>query len=202
MLSESAICYLDSLGRRGTLVSGSKLYNPAPHDSLPLLAVTCDPGDGSSSIQLISAQDGSLAKSLTLPSGMQAVECCWLSNELYFSAVSSDGFGIYRASDLSCVLPPKHRKIKQLRSRDGELLFVSDLSGVNEVYALAADGSSLHRLTSSRLGCDEFFLDPKTVFILQFRGLVAVCSIALWRTVCRGLPRPGRRGMCFLWRRS
>ena len=179
MLSESAICYLDSLGRRGTLVSGSKLYNPAPHDSLPLLAVTCDPGDGSSSIQLISAQDGCLAKSLTLPSGMQAVECCWLSDELYFSAVSSDGFGIYRASDLSCVLPPKHRKIKQLRSRDGELLFVSDLSGVNEVYALSADGSSLHRLTSSRLGSDEFFLDPEDRLYFAVpgtRGSMLHCS--------------------------
>lgn len=165
MESSSEIRYLDSLGIKRTLIGGRKLYNPAVCKTSELIAAIVDPSDGSSHIEVFSAIDGESLRKIPSQDGMEMVECCWIGDELYFSAVTRDGFGLYRESDMQCILSPKHVKIKQLREDEGSLVFVCDRSGANELYRLEND--KMLRLTSSRIGSSEYLFDGDSLYLSQ-----------------------------------
>ena len=147
-------------GKHSLKISG-RYYNPAP-DGQGRLAVTEYPLRGGSAAVLLSGSDGRVIGRYAAPDSMQVVECGWMNGRLYASAVTAQGFGIYDVEGgYKAVLDASPVKIKQLQtSADGsELLFVSDHSGVNELYSLSSDGRIV-RLSSTPYGAADFVQLP------------------------------------------
>ena len=184
--SSSALCCMDSRGLVGTLSSGGRLYNPAPSDTEPVLAVTSYPEEGGSDLLVLDAYDGSVLESVSAPDGMQIVESAWVGGKLYVSAITSGGFGIYGVPSFDVLLAPKPVKIKQLGSREGRLTFVSDRTGVNELYALDPSSGRLDQLSLTRDGASDFAFRGDDLYFskpaLDGRGIwkIPVDSL-LWR---------------------
>lgn len=155
--SFSDIRYIDNSSRIHRLTKGGRFFNPAPRGSR--VAVVEYPVEGGSKAVLLDADSGTRISSTTAPDGLQLVEPVWVGEELFASAISPDGFGIYRLRDFKCVLGPSHVKVKQLFSRDGRIFFTSDLGGVNELYSLEPGSGRLLRLTNTRNGASDFRLN-------------------------------------------
>ena len=148
-----------------TLTRKTRYYHPAPAPDRAVLSVTEYPADGGSRILLLDAESGEVLQSRNAPDGMQVVETAWAGGRLYASAITEEGFGLYRAEDFRPVLAPRPVKIKQLRSDGARLLFTCDLSGVNERYSLDPDsGTAPLRLTTTRFGASDFAQVRDTLF--------------------------------------
>ena len=169
MQSTSALRCFD--GRRNrTLVGGGRLFNPCVSaDSL--IAVCASPYDGSQAVELYSPK-GELIERIIAPSGLQPYECCFMGGELYVAALSAEGEGIYRADGFVPVLEPSPVKINHLSSQEERLLFVSDRSGVNELYCLDTEDGSVLQLSNLRGGGTDFvFMDGYLYYtVLSTRG--------------------------------
>jgi hypothetical protein len=163
--SDSQIFYLEPGSRkaRRLTVDGS-LSNPAPAPSGTEVAVTEYPVRGGSAVRVIDGTDGRILRRYTAPDGLQVVETAWLGqpsseakqSRLIASAISAGGFAFYDVVDgFRPLTDPLPVKIKQLRSADNGVLFVSDANGVNELYRLGSDGS-VERLTNNRFGASDF----------------------------------------------
>lgn len=164
--SSSDIMYLTRAGKTGRISRGKRFYHPAPADHDLLLSVTEYPLEGGSSVTVMDIVTGIEFFHYPAPDGMQVVETAWAGKELYASAITSEGFGIWKVKDYSCVLNPQPVKIKDLWSNDGKLMFTCDRTGVNELYALDLSDGGLVQLTSTRFGADDFQLSPdgKTLY--------------------------------------
>ena len=152
----SRICFYESnTGATRTLTREGRLYNPAPNGDGSLLSVTGYPQNGGSEILVLDSFFGNETMRYKAPDHIQVVESAWLGDRIVASGLSEDGFGIYDVSGgFSTLLEPRQAKIKQLRSQDGNLYFVSDRSGVNELYRLNA--SEVVQLSNNRLGASDF----------------------------------------------
>ena len=146
------------------LTRRTRYFSPAPAPDGPVLSVTEYRTDGSSRIVLLDALDGSVRSAWTAPDSLQVLESVWVAGELYVNAVSDAGYGIYRMPDFRPVLAPRPVKMADLRSADGRLLFTSDLSGVNELYALRPEDGRVERLTTTRFGASDFKILRDTLF--------------------------------------
>lgn len=164
--SSSDIMYMTRSGKTGRISRGKRFYHPAPADHDLLLSVTEYPLDGGSSVTVMDIVTGIEFFHYPAPDGMQVVETVWAGKELYASAITTDGFGIWRVKDYSCVLAPQPVKIKSLWSDADNIMFTCDLTGVNELYRLSPSDGKLTRMTSSRFGSDDFQLshDGKTLY--------------------------------------
>ena len=156
--SYSDIRYLDSLGRKRTLVRGGRYYHPKPYRG-SVVAVSY-PFEGGSRVVEFDAL-GQEVSSWRAPDSLQIVEAVRTEQGVFASGISASGFGIYRADALfSEVLAPQPVKIKQLAGRDGKLLFVCDRTGVNELYSLNPASRQLLRLSSLEQGGSDFNFSP------------------------------------------
>ena len=160
-------------GQSGQLLTRrTRYFHPAPAPDAALLSVTEYPADGTSRVVVLDAGDGSVRQRLDAPAGMQVVETVWVGGTLYASAITEEGYGIWRAEDFDHpVLPPRHVKIKQLWEHGGKLLFTCDLTGVNELYSLdPASGAAPLQLTATRFGASDFTVLRDTLFYAALQG--------------------------------
>ncbi len=164
--SSSDIMYLTRAGKTGRISRGKRFYHPAPAGHDLLLSVTEYPLKGGSSVTVMDIVTGIEFFHYPAPDGMQVVETVWVEKDLYASAITDEGFGIWKVSDYSCILEPQPVKIKRLWSHDGKIMFTCDRTGVNELYALNPSDGSLAQLTSTRFGADnfQFSQDGKTLY--------------------------------------
>ena len=167
--------------RQQTLTRRTRYYHPAPEPDAARLSVTEYPVDGSSRVVLLDADDGRELQHWTAPDGMQVVETAWVGGELYASAITREGSGLYRVADFSPVLAPRPVNIQELWADGGRLMFTCDLSGVNELYALDPRDGGVQRLTATRFGATDFEILRDTLFFssLQPEGrLVQATALA------------------------
>ena len=155
-VSSSDIRCLDSHGVRHTLTHSRRLYHPAPSPDGRYLSVTEYPVEGGCKVLILNAHSGDILGGRKIPDGLQVIETVWIGDDIYASALSDGGYGIWKLDPLECVLGPQTVKIKRLWERGGKLMFTSDLSGVNELYSLDPSEGELRRLTSTRFGADDF----------------------------------------------
>ena len=152
-------------GSSRLLTKKTRYYHPAPAPDKAVLAVTEYPLDGTSRVVLLDAEDGSVLRSWNAPAGMQVLETAWAGGELYASAITEDGAGLFHVEDFSPVLAPRPVSITQLWSAaDGRLLFTCDRSGVNELYSLDPQDGRLLQLTDTRFGATDFEILRDTLF--------------------------------------
>ena len=147
------------------LTKKTRYYHPYPAPDDAVLSVTEYPLDGSSRVLLLDAADGSILRSWQAPAGMQVLETAWAGTDLYASAITEEGTGLFRVGDFSAVLPARPVNISQLWSdAEGRLLFTCDLGGVNELYALDLADGRVRQLTNTRFGATDFEILRDTLF--------------------------------------
>ena len=161
--SYSVIRYSDARTTR-TLTRRTRYYNPMPSPDGQLLSVTEYPLDGTSRVVLLDARDGSVRKSWNAPAGMQVLETAWVDGTLYANAITTHGYGLYRLPDFTPVLGPRSVKMEDLWDHNGRLMFVSDLSGVNELYAYDPKDGYARQLTNTRFGASDFLAKDDTLY--------------------------------------
>lgn len=155
-VSYSVLRYRDPSGKTRTLAGGKRYYNPAPNPEKHLLAVTEYPAGGGSKVLVLDEEDGQEVEVFTAPDYLSAVETVWLDGQLYASAVSGEGSGIYALPDWQTVLEPVQAKINHLFAKDGRIWLTSDMDGVNELYSLDLARGSFWKETSTRFGGNDF----------------------------------------------
>lgn len=155
------------------LTRKTRYFNPVPAPHEPVLSVIEYPVDGTSRVVLLDAENGSRLRDWQAPEGMQVVEATWVGDELYASAITDAGAGLYRvAGGFAPVLDPAPVSINALWALDGKLMFSSDLTGVQELYALDPSDGRVERLTNLRFGGLDFNENADTLYfsVLQPEG--------------------------------
>ena len=141
-------------GAKKTLRNKGLLYNPAAKGEM--LASIQYHLDGRSSLKIEDGK-GSM-KNIAAPDSLQLVECAGIGNEVFATAISENGYGIYGQTDGSwnTILCPQPVMIKDLKSYGNELIFTCDRTGVNELYHFNPATGDLRQKTSTRYGSSDF----------------------------------------------
>lgn len=163
--SSSVIRKMDMKGNVSDLTHrGKKYYNPKAGDDKIYVAEY--PDEGGSAIVVLDAVSGSVLHHIPAPSGMQVVEFCLVGNDLYFSAVTDEGSGIYN-SEFKPVLAPSRVVLSDLFDRDGKIFFTADRNGSEELYALDPASGSVRQFTSSRFGGTYYSFRGDSLYFLS-----------------------------------
>ncbi|MBQ9722380.1 MAG: hypothetical protein IJV84_02550 [Bacteroidales bacterium] len=142
-------------GRRHTLRKKELLYNPAVSNGI--MASVRYHNDGHSSLEVLETVSGDMLMSLDAPDSLQLVETAWIGDSVYVTAISENGYGIYRAGkSWEAVLGPQPVMIKDFRSYGDELMFTCDRTGVNELYHFDPSTGDLRQKTSTRYGAEDY----------------------------------------------
>lgn len=162
--SFSDVRYLDSTGKKHLLLKGGRYYNPSPSPDGSVVAVTEYLEKGGSRLLVADANTGAVSAIYTAPNGVQIVESTWIGERIFVSFIDEDGFGIKEVKDegFLTVLKSQPINIKQLWSLKGELMFVCDMSGANELYSLDPNKDLLLQQSSTSLGASDFCFDESS----------------------------------------
>lgn len=172
------------------LTPDGRLYNPvaSPHGGSVIAAVEYPP-EGGSLLRLLRAEDGSIFETVPAPAGVQLTEVAWQPDGIYALGLSDDGFALWRHAGRlwERVTNPEYVKMHNLSGGDGTLEWVSDRSGVNELYRYDVAAGDLLQVTSTPYGATDFACDGKALYFsaMTSRGM------ALFQTPLDSLrPRP------------
>ena len=153
--TKSRIRYIEEgSGRKRTVRNPELLYNPAPSDSR--ISATRYQQNGKSFIEIIDSNTGKTIQSIQAPDSLQLLESVWIGEDIYATAISDKGYGIYRTRDWEIILAPQPVKIKDFYVWNDELIFTCDRTGVNELYHLDPSTGNLTQKTSTRYGAEDF----------------------------------------------
>lgn len=147
-------------GKEKRNLDGSGLiYNPSPDPSGNMTATVSYSIGGRSALDIMDAE-GTKIRSFDAPDSLQLVETAWIGDDIYATAVSDNGYGIYgldRNSGIwKTVLAPQPVMMKDFGAREDILMFTCDRTGVNELYHLDPSSSDLRQKTSTRYGASDF----------------------------------------------
>ena len=152
--------YEPATRKKKVVADSGRYYNPAASRQDSTVAVVSNRFDGRTDVLVLHGITGEIRQAFTAPDGMQAVEPAWVDGTLYASAITKDGFGIYRVEGWETVLRPVQSKINRLFGHGGRLWFSSDRDGTAELHSIGADGI-LRQETSLRFGGGNFTFDGK-----------------------------------------
>ncbi len=152
----SRVYYMDRKTHKvHRLTRDGRLYNPSPSPDGRKLALVDYPLNGGSIVRILDAISGKTLAAFPAPDGLQATEAAILDDVLYALAVGMEGFGMYRLPDWEPVFGPSIQKMCNLTPVDDALEFVSDRSGVNELYRWVP-GEKLLQMTNTPHGVSSF----------------------------------------------
>ena len=157
MESSSRLYSMTPGGKRGAVVKNRKLYNPAAGKDGRIAAAEYLP-EGITRLDIF---DGAaLVDSIAAPAGMQVVEPVWTPLGWYASAVTDNGYGIYRACDWRAVAGPAFASVATPFWHDGLLWFCAEFSGEMELYSLDLESGRLLQRTSTKRGVKNCVFSP------------------------------------------
>jgi len=152
------------------LASDGKYFNPAPSEDGKTISVTEYPISGGSAIRILDSEDGHTIKRYIAPDGIQFTETTWMDGHLYAIGIDLVGSGIWEIAGLSpdgkalfkTLEESQPVEVSTLGRWPGKpwLTFVSDRSGVNEMYALDVTSGDLRQVTSTRYGISSPVIGP------------------------------------------
>lgn len=178
MLSTSRIRHMEADGKRKRDLTKEGLYfNPSPSPSDGRIAAVRYEPDGRTAVVELDGRSGEELCRYCSTDGLQVVEAAWQGESIIVSAISRAGFGLYEATaGYKTILEPQPVKIKQLRSsNEGAVHFVSDRTGVCELYSL--ENGALFQLTNTRYGASDFVFKGDSLYYSSLS--------AEGRTICR-----------------
>ena len=161
---KSIIRSLERSGKRRNLTTEGRLYNPQPGPGG--IAVVEYPVQGGSNLVIIGEHDGKERMRVPSPAGIELADPAWVDSTIYCLGVNDDGYSIWRLDDRrwTCVLEPSLQEIENLEGENHVLDFVSDRSGVKELYRYDPATGKAWQLTSSRYGGTDYFWHGDTLW--------------------------------------
>ena len=151
---------IESWSRNRTLSGSDRLlYNPSVSSDGKSIACVEYRQDGSAYLVILDS-DGSTVTAVKAPDGIQPIETAWIGNTPYVTGLSSEGYGIYKAEDFTCLMEPQPVMIKSFDSYADELIFVSDRTGADEMYHFNPSDGNLRQKTSLKYGGEDFTYSP------------------------------------------
>lgn len=154
--SDSKIRYMSPGGSKKTFRNKEMLHNPAHKGDR--MATVRYRNDGRSSISMIDGKTGRTIENILAPDSLQLVETAYVGDDLYVTAISENGYGIYTVRDgiWQSVLTPQPVMVKDFKSYEDVLMFTCDRTGVNELYHFNPATGDLRQKTSTRYGSSDF----------------------------------------------
>ena len=175
------------------------LFNPCPSPEGDYLSCTEYLSDGKHRIRVIRTTDGSTAWTIPAPgNNEQLCETAWTEDTLYATAISDGGYTLWAhpadgSGSWRALAGPLNATMLYLDADGEDIEFVSDRSGVNELYAFNAETGKTLQLTSSRYGSTDFALDEESDS-LYFTSQTPQ-GMLVFRTAARDL-RPKEVDLC------
>ena len=167
----SAVIYYDiNTGKAHTLAAGHRYYNPQPNEDGSLLAAAEYLPNGETRVVQLSTEDGHTVRSYRAPDGIQVSEFGWYGDDIYLTGISAGGYGLYRITAAGAweeVLAPSIQKVVNLGGGDGCLEWISDRTGVNELYRYYPQDGRLLQVTNTRYGTTDPFIDDTHLYTVS-----------------------------------
>ncbi len=164
--TDSEIRFIEeSIGAKSSLKAEGLIFNPSPKSSDHSIATVRYEIGGRSSLEIISGLSSATLGSFQAPDSLQLVEAAWVGDDIYATAISDNGYGIYRLAldgeikavgGWEAVLSPQPVMIKDFGSYENKLIFTCDRTGVNELYHFDPATGELTQKTSTRYGAEDF----------------------------------------------
>ena len=167
----SVICYYNLIsGESGQITSGTRYYNPQPSPEGERLAVVEYPVEGGSALVVLQVMGGSVLRRVPLPEGVQGTESAWIGEDIYVAGITRGGIGLYKLGaddNWTQVLEPSEQKLVNLDAGEDCLEWVSDRSGVNELYRYCPATGRLQQVTSTPFGATDFTSDGEYLYYVS-----------------------------------
>ncbi len=167
----SVVSYYDlSTGKARDLATGHYYYNAQPSAEGSLLVAAEYMPEGTNYVVLLSAENGQPVRRIRVPDGIQAVEFGWMGETIYVESITAGGYGIFRITPEGTweeELPPSVQKITNLSGKDNYLEWVSDRTGVNELYRYEPESKRLLQMTSTRYGTTDPVSDGQYLYTVS-----------------------------------
>lgn len=151
------------------LTRRTRYFNPnISEDGKTLIAVENRPETGSDSyVVLLDAESADVRERIAAPKGWHIPEAVLCNGDIYALAIIDNGIGIYRYCDgeWKQITPSQPASMRDLAStKDGRLMFVSDLNGVSNLYCIdpSEPEPQLIQVGSSRFGITQPSFDKET----------------------------------------
>ena len=157
MESSSRLYAMGPDGKIAAVVKNRKLYNAAAGlDGEIAVAEYLENG----LTRLDVFESGKLVDSIAAPAGIQVVEPVWTPFGWYASAVTEEGYGIYRASDWRPVAGPAFASVATPFWHEGAIWFCGEFSGEMELYSLDVQSGRLLQRSSTKRGVKNCVFSP------------------------------------------
>ena len=168
MKSYSVVKYYGQDGSIGSLTRASRYFGIDCCKEEALYAVIEYPVEGGSRAVILNPGDGSVIESIDAPRGYELTSLAWVGKKLFAVANSAGGAGIYNLTDRFLPLIENiPSSINGLRSYKGNLRFVCDCSGVNELYSINISDGRIFQLSTTRFGGSNWEEDGESFFFTQ-----------------------------------
>ncbi len=173
------------------LTRKGRLFNPCPSPDGEYLSCVDYPDTGGSLIRIISAEDGSTEWTIPAPGdNEQLTETAWGEDVIYALAISDGGYTLWKhpadeEGEWEALTEPVNAKMMYLGMNGDDVEFVSDRTGVQELYSYDPETGKTVRVTSSRYGGPDYVLDEETDSL--YRTCMTPKGRAIFRTSARDL---------------
>lgn len=140
----------------------SVLFNPGIGTENHMIASVSFDYQDKARICIVDEVTGKEVSTIPVPEWIQPVETAWIGNDLYISAITDLGYGIWewKNDEWKAVLCAEPVMISNLDSNGNELTFTSDRTGVNEFYHFNPETKDLVQKTVTRYGGSDFTYSP------------------------------------------
>ena len=157
--SDSKVRYMSLGSGKKSVRNKEMLHNPVTFGDKT--AAVRYHNDGHSSLSII-GRDGRTMDSIQAPDSLQLVEAAYIGGQIYVTAISENGYGIYSVENGTWhnVLAPQPVMVKDFKAYGNELIFTCDRTGVNELYHFNPYTGELRQKTSTRYGSSDFEYSP------------------------------------------
>ncbi|MBR1522374.1 MAG: hypothetical protein IJ627_01745 [Bacteroidales bacterium] len=164
---KSIVRYFDTeSGRVHDLTSSGRYYNPSPSEDGDALSVVSYLTDGRFQVLVLDADSGELTGRYAVPAGLQPTETAWTDRGLVAVCLGEEGFSLYEVGEWKPLFPPVRCKIGNLGGDGDSVEFVSDLSGVNELYSYDLESGEFTQETLLRYGGVDFVDHEDEIYFL------------------------------------
>ena len=127
------------------------------------------PVEGGSALVVLTVS-GEVLRRVPLPEGVQGTESAWIGEDIYVAGISREGIGLYKLpadGSWAQVLEPSEQKMVNLSADGNYLEWVSDRSGVNELYRYCPATGRLQQMTSTPYGATDFTTDGEYLYYVS-----------------------------------
>ncbi len=152
-----------------------RYFTVAFNDSLDYYATSGISREGTNTIHILDAANDKEIKQFNVPAGNQVSDLQWLNTDgtLAVLVLNNKGMGIYSFNlnneEWNVLLPESYTNISGIAIYNDYILFESEYSGINNIYALNPTTKKIYKVTSSRLGAFDAATFGDTLYFSDYQ---------------------------------